>query len=187
LHVRALTGTSDGKAILAAIHVGGIPRSTDGGTSWQPTVPVSFDVHEVKAHGAAPNILAAASGKGLCLSRDGGSHWDLSPTAEGPAYSLAVGLIGDEALFSIQEGPFARRSQIWRANLADSRVERVADGLPDWLEGKVDTAHIATDEKQAAILDRGGNLWLSRAGTRDWKKVASGLKETAGLVLLSGN
>ena len=31
LGVRALTATADGAAILAAVHVGGIPRSSDGG------------------------------------------------------------------------------------------------------------------------------------------------------------
>ena len=39
LGVRALIATADGSAILAAVHVGGIPRSTDGGLTWRPTVP----------------------------------------------------------------------------------------------------------------------------------------------------
>ena len=49
LEVRSLTATTDG-ALLANVHVGGIPRSHDAGRSWQPTIEVDADVHEVKAH-----------------------------------------------------------------------------------------------------------------------------------------
>jgi hypothetical protein len=59
LHIRALASTADGAALLAAVHVGGIPRSTDGGETWSPTVPIDFDVHEVRAHPTLPNVVAA--------------------------------------------------------------------------------------------------------------------------------
>jgi hypothetical protein len=51
LHVRSVTATANGGAILAAVHVGGIPRSTDGGVNWAPTIPIEFDVHEVPPRG----------------------------------------------------------------------------------------------------------------------------------------
>ena len=40
--------------VLAAVHVGGIPRSTDGGETWAPTVPIEYDVHEVRIAPADP-------------------------------------------------------------------------------------------------------------------------------------
>ncbi len=61
LGVRSLTATADGAALLAAVHVGGIPRSSDRGDTWTSTVPVMFDVHEVAAHPSMPNIVAAAA------------------------------------------------------------------------------------------------------------------------------
>ena len=49
LGVRSMTATADG-ALLVNVHVGGIPRSTDGGATWAPTIAVESDVHEVRAH-----------------------------------------------------------------------------------------------------------------------------------------
>jgi len=89
--------------------------------------------------------------------------------------SLAVAVLDKEAIFSIQDGPFARRSQVWRWRIGGERVEQVRDGLPEWLEGKVDTAHITARGGRAAIVDGGGNLWLSRAGSTGWERIASGL------------
>ena len=40
LGVRSLSGAPDGGRLHAAVHVGGIPRSTDGGVSWQPTLDI---------------------------------------------------------------------------------------------------------------------------------------------------
>jgi hypothetical protein len=33
-----MTMTCDGAVLLVNVHVGGIPRSADGGASWQPTI-----------------------------------------------------------------------------------------------------------------------------------------------------
>ena len=40
LGIRSITATPDGAVLLANVHVGGIPRSTDGGATWQPTIDV---------------------------------------------------------------------------------------------------------------------------------------------------
>src|SRR5437870_1552287 len=36
LGIRSITATSDAAVLLANVHVGGIPRSTDGGVTWHP-------------------------------------------------------------------------------------------------------------------------------------------------------
>jgi hypothetical protein len=144
LGVRALTATADGSVLLAAVHVGGIPRSADGGGTWTPTIPIMFDVHEVCAHPTLPNIVAAAAAVGLCVSQDGGRTWKVLSEGLPLMDSLAVAVLADEVLFSIQDGPFAKQSQVWRWRIGGERVEQVRSGLPRWLEGKIDTAHIAT-------------------------------------------
>jgi hypothetical protein len=175
LGVRSLAATADGAAILAAVHVGGIPRSVDGGTSWSPTIPVMFDVHEVSVHPSRAKFVAAACAVGLCLSHDGGATWKLFAEGLDVTNSLAVAVLADEVLFSIQDGPFASRSQIWRWRITAERVEPVREGLPEWLEGKVDTGHIAAGADRAAVVDGGGNLWLSDKGSTGWQRVAGGL------------
>lgn len=185
LSVRALTATADGSAIMAAVHVGGIPRSTDAGLTWAPTVPIAFDVHEVRAHSSLPNVVAAAAAVGLCVSHDGGATWKVISEGLELTNSLAVAVLDDEVLFSIQDGPFAKRSQLWRWRIGDTRVERVRDGLPEWLEGKVDTAHLAAGGGRAAVVDAGGNLWLASAGSTGFRRTATDLKHAVGLLISS--
>src|SRR5205085_6124137 len=43
--------------VYANVHVGGIARSRDGGHSWEPTIDVDADVHQVLA--ADERVLAA--------------------------------------------------------------------------------------------------------------------------------
>ena len=40
LGVRSLAATCDGAVLLANVHVGGIPRSADGGATWQSTIDI---------------------------------------------------------------------------------------------------------------------------------------------------
>jgi hypothetical protein len=183
LHVRSVTATADGGAILAAIHVGGIPRSTDGGKTWAPTIPIEFDVHEVRAHPSSP-IVAAAAAVGLCVSKDEGRNWTVIADGLELTNSLAVAVLPDEVLFSIQDGPFADRSQIWRWPINGQRVEQVRQGLPPWLKGKVDTGHIAAHNGQATLVDGGGDLWLSRVGSTGWDRIATGLQHAFGVQIL---
>jgi hypothetical protein len=184
LHIRALTATSGGGAIMAAVHVGGIPRSTDGGKTWAPTVPIDFDVHEVRAHPTVPNIVAAATAVGLCLSEDGGESWKV--LAEGPEdpHSLALAILHDEILFSVQDGPFAERSQVWHWRVGEKGIKQVQDGLPHWLSGKVDTAHMAADYDRAAVVDGGGNLYLSEKGSCGWQRIATGVPYVFGMLVV---
>lgn len=100
------------------------------------------------------------------------------------AYSLAVAIFDSEVLFSIQDGPFAKRSQVWRWRITDEKLEQVRDGLPEWLEGKVDTNQIAAGHGRAAIADCGGNLWLSESGSSGWKHIAADLPYASGLAIL---
>jgi hypothetical protein len=183
LGVRSLTATADGAAILAAVHVGGIPRSSERGESWTPTIPIGHDVHEVRAHPSLPNTVAAAAAVGLCVSQDGGRNWDVLSEGLELTYSLAVAVLHDEVLFSIQDGPFAKRSQVWRWRIGSEHVEQVRDGLPEWLKGKVDTGWIATGGGRAAIVDGGGNLWLSRAGASGWERIAARLPYAWGVLI----
>jgi hypothetical protein len=184
LGVRSITATRDGAAIIAAVHVGGLPYSVDKGNTWRPTIPIIFDVHEVRAHGALPNIVAAAAAVGLCVSHDGGHTWEVVSEGLELKYSLAVAVLHDEVLFSISDGPFAKQSQIWRWRIGSERVEQVWDGLPEWLHGKVDTAQIAAGSECAAFVDGGGKLWLSEAGSKGWKCLASGIPYPFGLLVV---
>ena len=184
LGVRSVIATADGTALLAAVHVGGIPRSVDGGETWAPTIPVMFDVHEVRAHAHLPNLVAAAAAVGLCVSKDAGLNWTVFSEGCETMTCLAVAVLQDEVLFSVQDGPFAKRSQIWKWQKGNERLEQVRDGLPEWLTGKVDTGWLATDQRRVAIVDGGGSLWVSETESAGWKRVADDLPYALGLAIL---
>ena len=183
LGVRSLTSAANGKTIFAAVHVGGIPRSVDDGKTWAPTIPIDYDVHEVCTHRSKP-IVAAATAIGLCVSEDDGQHWRVLNQGLEVRDSLAVAVLGDEVLFSVQDGPFAGRSQIWRWSIGTDRLQQVRDGLPEWLDGKVDTAHIAANAERAAVIDEGGNMWASGKGSADWKRIATEVRDVCGVIVL---
>ena len=63
---------SNGDRERVDVHVWGIPRTTDGGVTWQPTIDVESDVREVCAHPSDPRTVIAGAAIGLCVSRDGG-------------------------------------------------------------------------------------------------------------------
>src|SRR2546428_842839 len=50
-------------------------RVLGGGRTWQPTIDINCDVHEVRAHPANPDMVAAAAAVGLCISCDSGATW----------------------------------------------------------------------------------------------------------------
>ena len=186
--VKAIEASAGSVAILAAVHVGGIPRSTDGGVAWTPTIPILWDVHELSVHLSQPSLVAAATAVGLCISQDDGQNWRVYSDGPETPNSLAVAVLPDEVLFSVQEGPFAQRSQVWRWRLGSDVVEQVRDGLPEWLDGKIDTGWLAASPgargTRAALVDRGGSLWLSTAGSAGWQRIAAGLPYPFGLTVL---
>src|SRR5688572_4540753 len=68
-YVRSMSTSADG-VIYANVHVGGIPRSTDGGATWEPTIDVDADVHQVVAHPERPGVVVAAAAVGFAISLD---------------------------------------------------------------------------------------------------------------------
>ncbi|MFL6551653.1 MAG: WD40/YVTN/BNR-like repeat-containing protein [Povalibacter sp.] len=169
LGIRSMTATCDGAVLLANVHVGGIPRSTDRGVSWHPTVKVEEDVHEVRAHDTRPDIVIAAAATGLCSSRDGGETWSVEQEGLHACYCSAVAFAGDDVLVAASEGHFAAQGAIYRRPIDGvGPLSRVSGGLPEWLDGIVDTACIATHGSMLALADGGGNIYVSENAGGSW-------------------
>ena len=178
LCVRSLTATADAGAILTNVHVGGIPRSVDGGATWQPTIAVDDDVHQVLAHPTDPAIVVAAASVGLCRSTDGGATWTASTDGMHASYARAVVFVGDDVLVSVSDGPFTTRGALYRAPVAGgpgAKAVKVGGGLPAWLDGNVDTGCLAANGKQVALADGSGTVWSSPTDRDEWTRVAAGM------------
>lgn len=186
LGIRSITATPDGAVLLANVHVGGVPRSTDGGVTWQPTIDVDSDVHEVRAHPNRPGVVMAAAAIGLCASRDGGVTWDVEQEGLHASYCSAVAFAGDDVLVSASGDHFAAQGAIYRRRVDghDSLVA-VGEGLPAWTDGIVDTGCIATGGSAIALADRKGNLYVSADAGRSWWRRASGLPPPSSVLIIS--
>lgn len=185
LGIRSMTATCNGGALLANVHVGGIPRSTDRGTTWHPTIDIEEDVHEVRAHDTHPDIVIAAAATGLCISRDGGRTWSVERDGLHAPHCSAVAFAGSDVLVAASEDPFSAQGGIYRRPLEGSGpLQPVDGGLPRWLDGTVDTACIATHGSTVVLADKGGNLYLSEDAGRTWSRVADQLPAPSSILIV---
>ena len=184
LGIRSISATPDGAVLLANVHVGGVPRSTDGGATWKPTIDVDSDVHEVRAHPNRPGVVMAAAAIGLCASRDGGVTWDVEQEGLHASYCSAVAFAGDDVLVSASVDHFAAQGAIYRRRVDENGpLIAIAGGLPKWIAGIADTGCIATYGSVVAIADRNGNLYLSGDTGRSWSRQAYALPPPSSVLI----
>jgi hypothetical protein len=183
LNVRSMTATCDERVLLANVHVGGIQRSTDLGATWEPTIDVDADVHEVRAHPSDPSVVMAAAAVGLCVSTDAGATWEVFTNGLPMTYARAVAFLDGDVLLSISDGPRASRAAIYHRPVSGGVLERVDDGLGEELHGNVDTRCLATGKGHAALADGRGDVWMSRRGLEGWERLASGLPFVSGVAV----
>jgi hypothetical protein len=174
-YVRSLTATADGHALLASVHVGGIPRSTDDGATWEPTIDVDDDVHEVRAHPGDPSTVAAAAAVGLAESHDGGASWSVAPrNGLHATYLRAVAFTDDAVVVGASDGPFGQHAALYRRPLRGGAFERCDGGLPTWLPALVDTGALAAHGPRV-VAGAGDTVFASDDGAKTWRVGASGL------------
>ena len=184
LGVRSITATLDGTVLLANVHVGGIPRSSDGGMSWQPTIDIDSDIHQVCAHPTLPRIVVAAAAIGLCISRDAGATWTIEREGLHAPYCSAVAFSGSDILVAASADHFSAQGAIYRRPIAmDGVLAPVGDGLPRWIDGIADTDCIAANASFLAVADRAGNLYLSADSGRNWSRSVSGLPTPSSVLI----
>ena len=159
--------------LFANVHVGGIPRSADEGTSWEPTIDVDEDVHQVIASG---DLLLAACAHGLAVSRDRGESWRIDADGLHGPYCRATAVCGDTILVSASTGPFTRQAAVYRRPLAsEGPLERCLGGLPEWFGSNIDTHCLAATDTTAALSTGEGDVWLSTDQGATWELAARGL------------
>ncbi len=169
LGIRSMAATGDGSVLLANVHVGGVPRSTDAGQTWQPTLDVDCDVHQVCAHRERIEIVIAAAAKGLCVSRDAGATWTIEARGLHALHCSAVALGRNDMFVSASTDPFAAHGAIYRRPIdSDAPLQLVGGGMPEWIDGIADTDCIATRDAMVAVIDRSGRLYVSHDDGVAW-------------------
>ena len=184
--VRSLTQDRAGR-LHVNVHVGGIPRSLDGGGTWAPTIDLDADVHQVLAHPDRDDLVVAATAFGLAVTEDGGDTWRFERAALHAAYCRAVAICDGLVLVSVSTGPSGRRAALYRAPLDDtSRLERCTVGLPDWFDSNIDTGCLVAAGPVAAFGTAAGSVHLSQDAGASWEQVAADLPPVRSMLLGAG-
>jgi hypothetical protein len=181
--VRSLAVDLPGR-IHANVHVGGIPRSTDGGANWEPTIDIDADVHQVVAHPSRPDVVLAASAVGLALSEDGGASWRIERDGLRSTYSRAVAVAGDPILVTASDGHRGGHAAIYRTTLGPSPgLEKCTEGLPEWFDGNIDTGWLAASGSTVVFATSDGRVFVSDDAGAKWRQAASGVPRVRWLCL----
>lgn len=171
--VRSIGVDGDG-TLFVNVHVGGIPRSTDDGLSWEPTLDIDEDAHQVLALPGDGPVLAATA-RGLATSWDRGTSWNHRALGLNGSYCRAVAVCDDTVLLSASQGPDGRGAAVYRGGVEGVRFERCGKGLPDELPGNVDTHCLSGSGATAAFGTQAGTVYATHDAGRTWELVADEL------------
>jgi len=169
--VRSISSDRDG-VIYANVHVGGIPRSNDGGVSWSPTIEVDADVHQVLAH---RGTVFAPGARGLAVSDDGGRSWRIETDGLHARYARAVAVAGDWVLVSVSRGPRGGQAAVYRRPVQGGDFERCEVGLPQWFDRNIDTHCLAALDQEAVFGTDDGRVFRSTDGGGAWELMTDAL------------
>jgi photosystem II stability/assembly factor-like uncharacterized protein len=195
-HVRDITvDPKDSNTIYAALQVGFMLKSSDGGRSWKLlNRGLDADVHTIVIDPSNPKALFVATGghdyrkgvapgRALYRSQDGGESW--TPTAMNFPHEYSVPLVmhpkNPSVLFSAlangQPGQWRKRQ-----TGAESLLIRTKDGAKSWQQLDGNISAISKDFAEAIAFDpsdpsrvyialRGGDLYTSGDGGDKWEKL----------------
>ncbi|HEX4080039.1 MAG TPA: hypothetical protein VHX61_14330 [Rhizomicrobium sp.] len=182
LGIRSMAATCDGAVLLANVHVGGIPRSTDAGLTWRPTIDIDSDVHQVRTHPNRPDMVIAAAAMGLCISRDAGATWTIEQRGLHALHCSAVAFGRNDVFVSASTDPFAAQGAVYRRPIDGSGpLQVLGAGMPEWTDGKADTDCIATRDSMVAVIDWSGHLYVSHDDGASWSRHSDRLPAPSGL------
>lgn len=170
-----------GDDLFVSVHVGGILRSGDGGRTWEATIDLHTDVHEVAVDPETGTVWAATGTSGLAESRDRGRTWAHHTDGLHATYLLTVASTSAGVLVGASSGHAGRDGAVY---LFDGGRFHRPDGLPPQLGGAVGPRHLAGAGEAAAVLLPDGSRHVSDDGGRSWRP-ADELRPSPAEVLVS--
>ena len=172
-----------GDDVYVNVHVGGILHTGDHGRTWNRTIDIDADVHQVAT---AQGLVLAACAGGLATSVDRGTTWTMRSEGLDAPYSRAVVVCGDTVLVSASNGPRGGRAGVYRGDIRGGPFERCTAGLPGWFDDNIDTYCLdaLNDGSFAAFGTSDGRLFGSEDAGSTWSELASGLPAVQHVLVL---
>ena len=172
--VRSMSAGPSG-TVYANVHVGGVVRTKDGGATWEPTIDIHADVHQVLFDPGSAQVLAA-SARGLAISKDEGQSWRFDTEGLHGSYLRAVAVADGAVLVTASTGPFTNRAAVYRKPLhSQGPFERCQHGLPESFPQNIDTYCLAASGANVAFGTSEGQVYLSLDDGETWEVAADGL------------
>jgi hypothetical protein len=163
-------------AIYVNVHVGGIVRSRDGGRSWEPTIDIDADVHQVLAPKERPGLVLSACAEGLAISEDGGDSWRFDTKGLHGTYLRAVAFSEGLVFVTASEGHRGRQAAVYTRRLGDEGpFTKCTTGLPAWFPSNINTFCLAASGPSAAFGTEEGSVFISKDEGSSWREIATGL------------
>jgi len=168
--------------VFVNVHVGGIPRTQDGGQTWTPTIDIDADVHQVTA---TADLVLAACADGLAVSPDRGATWTMRSDGTEARYARAVTVCGDAVLVSTANGPRGGRAAVYRGALSGGPFARCRAGA-GWFDGNIDSHWLDAlpDGTLAAFGTADGHLFASTDGGATWDELAADLPQVRRVLVM---
>jgi hypothetical protein len=166
--------SEDATSVFVNVHVGGILRSRDEGSTWEPTIDIDADIHRVVT--GEGRVYAAGAG-GLWVSEDQAESWRLSTQGLDATYCRSAAVCGATLLVSASTGPHGGRAALYRSGLDGTSFERCRNGLPEWFEGNLDSLSVDAlpNGSLAAFATQAGDVYASTDQGASWDRVAEGV------------
>ncbi len=177
--------------IYAAIEVGALLRSTDGGEQWEELGAADLyeDVHRLMIHPSNGKFLYAVTGRGLYASSQAGARWEQWTKREDEIGGYPDGLVfrpSDPKLMFMTAAQDAPGT--WRpSHFAGARISRSKDGgrsweilkngLPDRLQASIEAFCLEESGSATEIFaaTTAGEILHSNDLGDSWKVIVKGL------------
>ena len=166
-----------GGSVFANVHVGGILRADSPAGSWEPTIDIDADVHQVLADPGQAGHVVAATALGLAESPDGGGSWRFKTEGLLAAYARAVALDGEVLFMSASAGPRGGRAAVYRRAPGEDGFGKCAGGFPEWFDRNIDSHDLAA-AAGLVVFGADGRLFVSEDGGGSWRDEGTAYPET---------
>ena len=184
-HVRDLrVSPGDANLLYAGIEVGGVVRSSDGGSNWRQLPGLDDDIHCLHLGPGQPQRVYAATASAPYRSNDGGDQWERINGGLERRYALHIAAAPDDAdlvLVTVSENARRKAPQFYRSTDGGQNW-RLVEGLGsgeeagdmvvafDWDAMSPNLVYAGTD---------GGKLFASSDRGETWAQLPVSLPSVA--------